>query len=434
MISFIQGIWIVSILIMMLKQFKIGLALYLAYILLVPYMSINLAGVPLQWNFVNLLVFVLALYNFSVRNKSFKIDYKPLYPFLIYYISSFFLMLFQNSEPFQVQLDSWRIQIMKYLILPFALWNEMRYDKSSIKLYRNVTLICISIAIIYGLLLTAIPGLNPYIMILSQANGSEFNTDYALAFGEGRLFGRISSVFAHPMTFGMFLGVSLIYLYYNRGVMNKYVFLTLFLITGIDILVCGVRSTIGGVVIAIIFYLLQMKNYKLMLYTAILGIIGYYVISSIPDMSTYIGSITDIHNEKQDVSGSSIEMRIEQLNGCFKEIEDCLFTGKGFSWTGYYKSLHGDHPVILSFESLIFIVLCNSGLIGIFLWIYMGFMIMKYNTKSYHNNRAILNALFIFYIAYSCITGEYGYMQYFVIFYILMLGESKQKLTLKQKG
>ena len=40
----------------MMQRFKIGLALYLAYIILVPYLSINIAGIPVQWNFVNLII------------------------------------------------------------------------------------------------------------------------------------------------------------------------------------------------------------------------------------------------------------------------------------------------------------------------------------------------------------------------------------------
>ena len=53
----------------------------------------------------------------------------------------------------------------------------------------------------------------------------------------------------------------------------------------------------------------------------------------------------------------------------------------------------------------------------------MSVMIIKYNQWSERPIAALLNALFIFYIAYACITGEYGYMQFFILFYILMLGE-----------
>ena len=48
---------------------------------------------------------------------------------------------------------------------------------------------------------------------------------------------------------------------------------------------------------------------------------------------------------------------------------------------------------------------------------------MKYNNWSERSIATLLNSLFVFYIAYACITGEYGYMQYFILFYVLMLGE-----------
>lgn len=422
MISLLQGIFIFLILFFMVKRFKIGLAFYLAYIMLIPYMNINIGGVTLQWNLINLIVLILSFYEFG-KKKNYKIDYKPLIPFFIYFGISLVMMLFQNYMPISVELDMWRAQVMKFLILPFAIWNEMRIDKSSVKLYRNVTFFCIIVAAVYGLFLTSIPGLNPYIMLLSNINGEEFNRDYALAFGEGRIFGRISSVFTHPMTFGVFLGFSFIYVFYNRRYLNKYLFLMLFAIIGIDILVCGVRSVIGGIAIAIVFYFLQARNYKLMLLAAVIGFIGYWVIINMPDLSVYLKSIADVNNKKQYVTGSSIDMRIEQFYGCLKEIQDCIFTGKGFGWTGYYKSIYGDHPVMLSFESLIYVVLCNSGIIGVLLWICMCTKISKYNSQKV-DSYVLLNTLLVFYIGYSCITGEYGYMQFFIIFYVLMLGET----------
>lgn len=47
---------------------------------------------------------------------------------------------------------------------------------------------------------------------------------------------------------------------------------------------------------------------------------------------------------------SSLSSWMEQLYGCFEEIDNSLLFGKGFGWTGYYTTLHGDHPIILSFE------------------------------------------------------------------------------------
>ena len=421
MIGLIQSLWLLLILAFTIFRFKIGLAIYLAYIFLVPYMRINLGAFVLQWNLVNLVVLLMAIYEFKFKRKKIAIDFKPLLPFIIYFGVSLFMMLFQSAIPFGVQFDAWRMNLMKFMILPFALWNEMRVDNSSIKLYRNVTIVCIVIAACYGLFLTTMPGINPYIMLLSEVNGTEFNEAYALAQGGGRLFGRISSVFSHPMMYGLFLGLSLVYVFYNRRNINKYLFFGLFFIIAVDILICGVRSVIGGIAIAIILFFLQNRNFKLMLIASFLCIIGYYVITSIPDMTEYLGSITDINNK--NVAGSSVEMRLNQFEGCLKEIDDCFLYGKGYGWTGYYKSVFGDHPTMLAFESLIYVVLCNSGLIGVILWIYMAMKIIFFNCKFKKDASALLNALLFFYLAYSCITGEYGYMQYYILFYIIMLGE-----------
>ena len=423
MIGLIQGLWVVLILVLLVWRFKIGLALYMAYIFLVPFMSIHIAGVSFQWNLVNMFVLLVAICKFKYKRRNFKIDVTPLIPFLLYFGVSLVMMPFQDDTPINIQFNSWRTSIMKCMILPFALWNYMRLDKSSIVFFRNVALMCITIAVLYGLFLTTMPGFNPYILLVSDANGSEFNEEYALAFGEGRLWGRISSVFSHPMTFGLFLGLAMVYTFFNRKNMNKYVFTTLFLVIVIDTIVCGVRSVLGGIAVAIAFYFLQGRNFKIVFVFSILAFIGYFVISNIPDLNSYIGSIADIHNNNQAVAGSSVEMRLAQFEGCLKEINNCFLQGKGFGWTGYYKSLHGDHPIILSFESLIFVVLCNSGFIGVGLWGVMVLKIIRYNMKFQIETSALLNSLLVFYIAYSCITGEYGYMQLFIIFYMLILGE-----------
>ena len=423
MVGLIQGLWVLLILVLLVWRFKIGLALYMAYIFLVPFMNIHIAGVSFQWNLVNMFVLLMAIWKFKYKKRNFKIDVAPLIPFLLYFGVSLVIMPFQDDTPTNIQFNTWRTSIMKCIILPFALWNYIRLDKSSIVFFRNAALMCIIIAVLYGLFLTTMPGFNPYILLVSDANGSEFNEEYALALGEGRLWGRISSVFSHPMTFGLFLGLAMVYTFFNRNNMNKYVFTALFLVIVIDTIVCGVRSVLGGIAVAIVLFFLQVRNFKVMLAFTVLTIIGYFVLSNIPDLSSYIGSIADIHNNNQAVKGSSVEMRLAQLEGCFNEINNCYLQGKGFGWTGYYVSLRGDHPIILSFESLIYVVLCNSGFIGVGLWGVMILKIMRFNMGFQRETSALLNSLLVFYIAYSCITGEYGYMQFFIIFYVLMLGE-----------
>lgn len=427
-IQILQSLWVLFIVVMLFWRFRVGVAAYLAYILLVPYMRIDIGGMTLQWNLINILLLVaFFIHRQQAYDEDFEYDWRPLLPFFIYFGFSLLLMPFQDGMPFSDSFSSWRIQVMKYLILPFVIWNDIRVNYDSLRLYRNVIFTCVIVAVLYGLFLTTMPGVNPYIITLSAANGEEFNFEYVAGDNEdiytnqGRMFGRISSVFSHSMTFGIFLGFALFYLYRNKDIIQNWLLygLTLFILT--CILVCGVRSVIGATFIAIMYLLIQLRNARLFSFVIMGGCLLWTLITFIPSLNNYLGSMID--QDSSNISGSSLELRLSQLDGCFQEIQNVVLEGKGFGWTGYYLSEFGTHPTMLHFESLIYIILCNSGIIGIILWFVMGTIIIRYNNWTEQSKAALLNSLFIFYISYACITGEYGYMQYFIIFYILMLGE-----------
>ena len=416
---------------MLFIRFRVGVAAYLAYIFLVPYMNIEIGEFLLQWNFIN--IFLLVAFFVHYRNVKFiEFDLRPLIPFLIYFGISLLLIPFQDGVPSDEAFNTWRMQVMKYMILPFVIWNDIINNDDSLKLYRNVTIGCIIVAVLYGLFLTTMPGINPYMIFISDANGVEFNMAYAAGHStmsedttidEVRIFGRISSVFAHPMTFGLFLGFALFYLFRNKENIRNWLFYGLIMMILTDIIVCGVRSVIGAIIIATMVLLLQLRNFKFFISTAIfVSLLIWALTTYFPSLNDYLFSIAD--QTSSNVGGSSLDMRLSQLEGCLKEIQNTIFEGKGYGWTGYYLLIHEEgHPTILHFESLIFVILCNMGIIGLMLWFVMSMKIVAYNNRNKRPIAAFLNSLFVFYIAYACITGEYGYMQYFIIFYILMLGE-----------
>lgn len=425
----IISIWLFLILFFSFYKLKWGVVLYLAYIMLVPIVQINFAGIQLGENLINT-VFILS-YIVYAKRYNVKTDWKPLMPFIFYYIAALVLMPFQNGVPFNFMMNSWRISVMSTLFLPFVMWNVMNHDVCSIKLFRNTALITIFIAIGYGLLLTTTGGINPYIMAMPIEKDM---ADYYEAAGSGRMFGRISSVFIHPMTFALFIGLSFIYLFYLKNKIRKVIFTILFVSISIMALLCGVRSVLGGLAVAIVFYFIKERNYKLLFYFFIIGAISYSIISEIPELSSYLGSITDINNKNADVSGSSFEMRINQLYGAIDIAQQNPLCGLGYGWTGYYQSLKGDHPVCLAFESLIYMIVCNQGILGFLIWIILIVKYFKVNRMYKSKNVIIVSSLMVFYISYSCITGEYGYMSKFLIFYILILGENIQKNELIKYG
>lgn len=424
--QFLLGLIILSIIVFSFIRLKIGVAIYLAYLFLIPYMNINFLGLNLSYNFVNTLVLMAFIVEFKYKNKR-KIDWVLFKPFFIFYLLLMLAIPFQEGLSISIAFNNFRLDVMSFLMLPFVLYNIIKNDVGAIKLYRNIAVVCVIIIAVYGLFLTTTNGLNPYIIIMASLNNAEFNEEY-VTIGGGRMFGRLSSVFTHPMTFALNLGFSLIYIYSLKDKISKWWLIPILIMVSINVFTCGIRSVIGGLGIVILYYLIASKNIKVLFGTCIVGSIGYFIISRIPEMASYVSSIADVNATKTDIGGSSIEMRIEQLYGCFDEISDCTLLGKGYGWTSYYMSIYKNHPVMLAFESLIYVVLCNWGLWGVLVWSIFLYQWYRRTHQRCNAKEIIMPvSLMLFYIAYSCITGEYGYMKYFLLFYVLMMGEFQYK-------
>ena len=343
-ISLIQGLWVALIILMFFVKLRTGICLYVAYMILVPYMNINL-GINLQWNMVNVLLLVAFSLSYNKGNKV-PLSFKPYTPFLFLFIAQLMEMPFQEGVPFDYAFNDFRFELMTFLILPFVIWNYSAKDPKLGEQLKKTVVISICIAFGYGLFLTTANGQNPYQMVLMAANGEVWDESYAEV-GGGRMFGRISSVFGHPMTYGLFLGMAFIYIYAIRDYFKKYIWVILMLGIIAAIFLCGIRSPIGAFFATVLVFLLLNHQVKLMVQVAIVGCLVYAVISSVPDLNSYVESI--FSDKNSDVSGSSWEMRLMQLEGCLTEIRNNPLFGKGYAWVSWYKTNYRNHPIMLAY-------------------------------------------------------------------------------------
>lgn len=424
-LGFIQIAWILIVIITIFLKPKYSIGLYLAYVMLVPYLNLRIGNIEMHWNFVNI-VMLLGICLFLNKKTDFNFDVKPFFPFIIYYAASLFIMLFQDGVPFEQEINMWRQSSMNSLILPFVLWNYIRYDKDSYILYRRIFILCIFVIVLYALSQTLTPGQNPYLYILSEINNERYLDFYYEELGGGRMFGRISSVYPHPMLFGAVLGFSLIYILKNRNVLKRFFFIFIVVVIVIDVFVCGVRSALGAFLVASVFFFIKNRDSKMLIGGMFFAICGYFALMSVPLIADYASSIFSFNNDSHEVKGSSVEMRLEQLMGTIEEIRNCPIFGKGFCWTKWYVNTYGDHPVCWTFESLLFVILANSGMFGVVLWTYMVVKIYRYNKNYEYEHSLLLNILLVFYLSFSFITGEYGFMQYYIIFYIMLLSSRRE--------
>ena len=399
--------------------------MYLCYFLLVPVYNVYVGGFGLQRNLVNL-VLLLA---FFVQLRKLQINAKIFYPFILLFFLQLLQIPFQGVIPIDLQFNACRQECMSSIIFPLVLWNVAQKDVKYSKLVSKVFIACIAVVTLYGLFLTTMPGVNPYIQVMLRVMGGEFNEAYAAgnsglttmtSLNSYRLFGRISSTFTHPMAFGLFLSLSVVYCYmrmnYEKGKMP----LLVFVLTVADVFVCGIRTPIAVFFILLLFYLLYMHRIKTAAQIALACLVGMLIIHTVPTLDTLISSIFD--SKGGDVGGSSINMRINQLAYCFDILgEDFLF-GKGYAWTTFYLSGGRTHPLLLAFESLAFVVLCNNGVVGVIIWILSIIVLFKVvcGEIASKDGRIFVWAVSLAYFAYSMITGEYGYMKYYILFYTMI--------------
>ena len=408
-------------------KLRVGIALYLFYQMLIPFVNINIGAIHLGANFVNFFVFISLFVTYG--NKISYFEYKSLLPFLFIFVAQLFLIPFQTELSLDIQINNFRLDIMSVLLLPFAMINVMKFDKDAYKLLRNTLIISIIIAVIYGIFLTLIPGINPWLIMILPLNNDKFNFSYAQALNDGRIFGRISSVFSDVQAFGIVLIFSFCFIY-SLIKPNKYnllLLLLLLLLIIVAIFVSGIRTPILVLLVLVSIYLLLNNKVKLLFYIATILLIVYYILIQFPEMTVYFGSMFDPYSD--DVKGSSFQLRMEQLSEVRKTINGNELTGLGYGWTSNYITTKGDHPILLAFESIIYKILCDSGIYGAVIWSIMVGFYFNYSIKNFNKRGSIiLIVLLISYLSFTLITGDYGYMKYFLLFYVIIIAGQEKKV------
>ena len=418
--DYIFLIYILFSIVALFVDIKIGISLYLFYFILVP---LDLPMLFTSTNTVFHIFLLLSLMVHAGKNKrqvtSSKI-FKPFLPIILLYVVFFLFTPFQEYVPFGRELQVWQNEMRIYFILPVVMWYVANINPTSVR-YFNVSVLAASLVVLlYGLFLMQFEGFNPYVMYLASKSDITLSDTILEINEQFRYIRRVSSVFMHPMNYGLFLTLLTCFLLAIRNNLNKTLFLVFITLDIVCLFYCGIRTPLVAFFFAVLTYLFFIRNFKIAASVLTLGILGFLVISYIPELS---GTIDSIYNEDSEMGGSSIEMRIDQLNGCFKEIADCSLFGKGFEWSMYYLGQNGSHPTIITFESVIFRVLCNWGIVGLILYVlaYIRFTANTYKMMPNADNKAMSVAFIFAFLIYCIGTGDYQYTTLFMLFYSMFI-------------
>jgi hypothetical protein len=387
-----------------------GLCLYWTYLILVPCVKIQILSFSFGVTLIALCICVFCFFLRGVHNKNSR-DH-VFSPFFFLYFSFLFFLPFSSSY-FLFSIKFYFQELFGTLLVSFLLY-VILVSRKKINFCLYSIYVTAFIVIVYGLSLILTPGVNSYVIGVLSAFGQDIDNMQNFYSDESRMFGRISSVFLHPMNLGLYLGFLMIFSFY--AYQNKFIKKSILLPFSIGaislILFCGVRTPIFAGFVSFVFFFFRMKNRKLGTNLILISLSFVSIILLIPGMDSYLLSITEFNGS--EAGGSSLSMRLDQLMGCFNEIRNDLFLGHGYEWHEYYNQIIGPHPILYGFESLIFVILCDQGIIGLFVWIFFCFYY-------FHCQKDIFfQLIFVYYLSYSVTTGEFGYMKYFLFFFSVM--------------
>lgn len=434
LISFI-GIVIAFII---LYDFALGFSLVVATRLLIPSVA-RIDFIKFDVNLNDFLILFLLFTAFILqkfKKTSFPTKYRNY--ILLFCISSYALIYFAYDVSNSVQIQwvsKFIFQKIIFGVLAFYAFDNI----SQIKRFLNIFLFSIFLVCTYGIVTYVIKE-NPYVNVMNITFFGMKNEASEVFIQETRgvLEGRIQGTSLHPLGWGQIMLLFLsFYVLMRKYFPIKYFWIISSLLL-INAFLSGSRSVVVSSIVIFFFVLLSM-NLKLTLKYIVLFLFFLTVLFVVPisgRLNNYIEySSASIFfwdqdkSDKADIHGSSVSMRMEQLEYSVKMIDEGReLTGLGSGFIMDYFQKKGNHPVMLGFESVLFTKIVEQGFLGLFffaLFYSQIFLYIRKQTKIYINDFIVVrmvDAYFLSYLVGIVFTGIQGdSFEYFFLFTILFL-------------
>lgn len=348
---------------------------------------------------------------------------------LFFTLGFFFILIFSDFVNFNFQL--WNLvqfiitDFLPPLIFICAIVTEKDLKITISSLYWSTLVCCV-----YGVL-TVLIGSNPYInffyYIFSYENvGSEILSQ-TLNMRSGIM--GTSSTFIHNNAWGYFLPIVFATFFIIDKEKPKKKYKILLVLVSVCVFISAKRSAIISYMSFWLFYLIIANNKRKLkfIFFAIASCLFIVIlIECFPifkDARAFLESSIFFWNDKlrdqNDIGGSSMALRLDQITYCFTEVKKNILFGKGFGWTRYYlDNIRDFHPRLAGFENIISFAVCNGGIFGLFLWFYMIFRSYKYSIANTQEKK-FYSLLSLVQLVIAMATG-FDYFVYYGIFSIML--------------
>lgn len=399
------------------------------------YLSFGPIKYTTLFNFISLFFVVKYLFvnkNDFLSNKIIKLETSYIFILLLFAVLSGTIFL-------ERQVSYLRTTVANFAVYAFIFIYLFRKNSGNILRFYKFISVFIFLLTLYGIYCYATSSniimsvltlfFNPRDYILEQ-----FSTEL-----RGGLQGRIQGLTTHPLEYaGQMLTAFFLMLHYMFDIKRKYTPFLLFLLIliTVNMFFTGSRSGLIGFIIGCFLWIYLFGNLsvkgKIVLTTSFIA--AYFLTSSVlmADYGDYINSVLYFWESSSSVHGSSFELRLTQLEGAFNIIDDdttSFLFGIGADWVRQYSMSHnGLHPVLLGFESIVFIGLIEFGIIGLFVVTFgLFFMLYKFSKRSHTSMTCTI--LIISFFIFQLFTGNYSF-SVFVCSLMIMAKDSALRYKL----
>ncbi|GAA4785548.1 hypothetical protein GCM10023231_11820 [Olivibacter ginsenosidimutans] len=436
-IAFLLIFLIVSI--VLLYRIQLGFALVVACRLLVPgIVRISLGVVELSLNSsLTLMLYGVLVLNLLLRRpyevKIFSKFYKP---FFVLLGGHFLLAFFGSDMGVSVQMSSLIQLFYTEFSLCFIGWIIYQTEKDVRQFYKIIGITTFFITL-YGVI-CYITLSNPYILLINAIYDPTREGVRFMEEARAGLAGRVQGTATHPLTWGG-INLLLFFFFFNYKVFKwRIVNISLLGLLFLNVFFSGSRSALLALILGIA-YIVLFSNVKIKtrFITYGFGIFATVVVLlyQVPALSKYQDFFEstlffwdDSQKSNDDIKGSSASGRLEQLEGSFDMIEKSPLTGLGQGFIKDYSTTFGVHPILKGFESILFMALVETGILGLTLWaffFFMCFQFIKYaqaRLQVYDDmNYIVLRGGLIGYVLFTVFTGIQLTLYLFLILYIMQL-------------
>ena len=397
-----------------------GLMFYLrrewkAALLVMGAMTLTLVDIPvIPLHKANLLLQVAFLLS-EWRNLSLlfkRLRYTP-YLWIPLLIVSFSALLAALTSPYTGIKETLKSELLfKYFTLAYAFWAVK--DEKSLKPVLQVSMYCLIVLTFFGVL-NYIDKYAIFVNAVTEGRTTKYG-DVGLGdlYTESSRF-RVQSMFQYAFDYGYICAaILLLHLHgWYRHLESKKEFIIAIACCIFGILTCECRIVWVSALLSIACYSMWVfqlsRNVMYAIVIVILIIIAY---NTVPAVEEKVNKVTDVFVEKNEVEGSSIELRMAQYAYVliYTEGNEWLGLGKGY-WFYSYTVNPDSVRDLLGIESVILQNLLERGIIGLVLWAAFYTIIFLYLGRNRKRRKALTGlgaSVLVLYLIFSIGTGELG--------------------------